>query len=182
MGLDPGRGDRVNLFSLVTYIPDPMGSFLDRLRQELVPSCTLKAHVTILPPRPLSDGAEKALDQIRSQVREFTPFEVQVGDVEIFGITSVIYLAVRSGFPELCGMHKELNSEALRFEESFRYHPHITLAQQLAAEQVSGVFDLARMRWAAFSHKRSFRVEKVTFVQGTITDSWIDLADCPVGR
>ena len=51
---DPAAWDRINSFALVSYIPEPLAGFLDRLRQELVPNCFLRAHVTILPPRPIS--------------------------------------------------------------------------------------------------------------------------------
>ena len=44
----PTVWDRINSFALVTYIPEPLAGFLDRLRQELVPNCFLRAHATIL--------------------------------------------------------------------------------------------------------------------------------------
>lgn len=180
MAFDPGGSDRVNLFSLVTYIPDPLGSFLDRLRQELVPSCLLRAHVTVLPPRPLSTDPRTAWSQICRQVREFAPFRICAGEVEIFSISSVIYLTVKEGFAELCRLHEQLNTDTLAFGEPFPYHPHITLAQQLSPEQIEGVYELARRRWAEFPHERCFRVERLTFVQGTVSNSWVDLAECPL--
>jgi len=36
---DPAAWDRINSFALVSYIPEPLAGFLDRLRQELVPNC-----------------------------------------------------------------------------------------------------------------------------------------------
>lgn len=178
---NPGGSDRVNLFSLVTYIPDPLGSFLDRLRQELVPSCLLRAHVTVLPPRPLPIEPGAAWTQICRRLAEFAPFNVCAGDVEIFSVSSVIYLAVKEGFAELCRLHEQLNTDSLAYGEPFPYHPHITLAQQLAPEQIEGVYELARRRWAEFPHPRCFRVDRLTFVQGTVSNSWVDLAECCLG-
>jgi len=171
----------INLFSLVAYIPDPLGSFLDRLRQEFVPACNLKAHVTILPPRPMSADVEGATDLVRSRIRELSPFEVRLTDVEVFSMTSVVYLSVGTGFSDLCQMHEILNVNGLHFKEPYPYHPHITVAQQMAPEQVEGVYELARRRWAEFGYDRSFKVEAVTFVQGTNTGEWIDLAGYPIG-
>jgi hypothetical protein len=45
---------RLNVFALVIYIGDPLGRFLDDLRRELSPQCNPHAHVSVLPPRPLS--------------------------------------------------------------------------------------------------------------------------------
>lgn len=177
----PDGGGRTNLFSLVAYIPDPLGSFLDRLRTELVPSCRLKAHVTVLPPRPIFDNVDAALDQLRSGLRDFSPFEVRATQVEMFSLTSVVYLCVGAGFAKLRRLHEVLNTGPLQFCEPYPYHPHITLAQQMAPEQVEGVFELARLRWAQCPFERSFTVESLAFVQGTCTGDWIDLVECPVG-
>jgi 2'-5' RNA ligase len=171
----------INLFSVVAYLPDPLGSFVDQLRQELVPSGNLRAHVTILPPRPLTVGIETAIARIRSGIRDLSPFEVQVKDVEIFAITSVVYLSLGKGCSRICEMHDLLNVDELRFEEPYLFHPHITLAQQITPEQIPGVYELARLRWAHYPYKKSFVMDCVTFVQGTANGAWIDLEECPVG-
>jgi len=174
-----GEG-RINLFSLVSYIPDPLGSFIDGLRQELVPSCRLRAHVTVLPPRPISVNIDEAYAQLRSALRDVAPFEVQLRDVEIFGVSSVIYFGIVGGFSKLCRMHEILNVEGLHFQEPYSFHPHVTLAQQITPEQIPAVYELARRRWAEYRGKRAFAVDSVTFVQGTEIGSWIDLAECPI--
>jgi len=65
MYTDPAAWDRINSFALVSYIPEPLAGFLDRLRQELVPDCFLRAHVTILPPRPICSPPGEAWDLVR---------------------------------------------------------------------------------------------------------------------
>jgi hypothetical protein len=72
MASDPLPGERINLFSLVTYLPEPLAGFIDHLRQELVPGCSLRAHVTYLVPRPLRD-AEVASEHIRKTLRQIQP-------------------------------------------------------------------------------------------------------------
>jgi 2'-5' RNA ligase len=180
MGFDPGGEGRINLFSLVAYLPDPLASFVDGLRQELVPSCNLRAHVTILPPRPLSVGVEAGAAQVRAGMRDLSPFEVQVRDVGMFAISSVVFLGLGGGFSKLCEIHDMLSVDGLLFKEPYPYHPHVTVAQQITPEQIPGVFELARRRWAQYPHRRSFLVDSVTFVQGTRTGAWIDLDDCPI--
>jgi len=181
MASDPSSGERINLFSLVTYLPEPLGSFIDQLRGELVPGCSLRAHVTVLPPRPLSQPAEEAGAKIRSKLAEFEPFELRLGDVEIFTMSSVVYLALPRGADEIRRLHDALNAAAAPFAEPFPFHPHVTLAQQISAEQVPDVFEHARYRWAEFRHKRSFLVDRATFVQAINLYCWVDLEECPIG-
>lgn len=182
MESDSDRGGRINLFSLVAYIPDPLGGYMDKLRQELIPSCRLRAHVTILPPRPVFEETGKALEELRDHLRDFEPFEVRAGDVEMFSMTSVVYVALASGFNRIRHIHDVLNSGALKFCEPYPFHPHLTLAQQMTPEQISGVYELARMRWAQCPFERVFPVDTLAFVQGTAMGTWIDLADCPIGQ
>jgi 2'-5' RNA ligase len=181
MASDPRSGERINLFSLVTYLPEPLGSFIDQLRGELVPGCSLRAHVTVLPPRPLSRPADEVGARIRSALEEFDPFELRLGDVEIFTMSSVVYLALAKGIDDMRCLHDALNADAAPFAEPFPFHPHVTLAQQISPDQVPDVFEHARYRWAEFSHKRSFLVDHATFVQAINLYCWVDLEDCPLG-
>jgi 2'-5' RNA ligase len=178
MQSDPGEGGSCSLFALVTYVPDPLGSFLDALRQELVPACNLRAHVTVLPPRRLAIPVEAAWDRIRSDAVAYPAFEIAINDVEIFSISSVVYLGLAAGRQELVRLHDLLNTNGLHTVEAYPYHPHITLAQNMAPEQVAGVFALARRRWAEYRDARSFPADRVTFVRGETLDCWRDLREC----
>ena len=179
---DPVPGDRINSFALVGYIPEPLAGFLDRLRQELVPNCFLRAHVTILPPRPLCTSSEEAWTTIRRLIPHFAPFEVELAQVEIFPKSDVIYLGVGGGSDELKRMHDALDIDGMRFDELYQYHPHVTLAQDLQHDVVSEMADLARARWAEFRFDRNFRVEKAVFVQNTDCNDWLDLGECTLGQ
>src|SRR3954449_9213128 len=54
-------------FALVSYIPGRLAEFLDRLRCELSPGCRLRAHVTILPPRPVDLNTHETVRQIATE-------------------------------------------------------------------------------------------------------------------
>lgn len=182
MASDPCSRERINLFSLVTYLPQPLGCFIDQLRGELVPGCSLQAHVTILPPRPLQEKPEVVWEHIRSRLREFEPFEIRLNEVEIFTTSTVVHLALSKGFAHMQRLHGALNTGPAHFQEPFPFHPHVTLAQQITEEQLPAVFHLARYRWAEFAEARSFMVDKATFVQCTVFNSWIDLEEEELGR
>jgi 2'-5' RNA ligase len=169
--------DRINLFALVVYIPDPLAAFLDHLRRELVPGCLPRAHVTILPPRPLAVDARAAIEVARAQVSGFPSFEITAGDVEIFPRTNVIYIGIQEGERELREMHRALNKGALAFDEPFEYHPHITLAQELIPSEVQPLYEHASKSWAAFRHSKRLRAEQAFFVQSTVACTWVDLAE-----
>src|SRR6266436_165187 len=133
---------RINLFALVVYIPDPLAGFLDDLRKELVADCLPRAHVTILPPRPLQAGqagTDAAIEQARTVAGGFAPFDIATGEVEIFPTTDVIYIGIQSGERELREMYRALNHGPLAFREPFSYHPHITLAQGLPPDRERNV-------------------------------------------
>jgi 2'-5' RNA ligase len=172
---DPCGQGLVGTFALVTYIPDPLRKFLDDLRRELVPGCTPAAHVTILPPRPLSGTPEAAIETIRSRIHDFAPFEIETGDVAVFPVSDVVYLGLKKGAKELLPLHAALNVGPLKYQEPFPYHPHITLAQNLTHEQSVELAALARRRWSEYPYPRAFVVESLAFVQNTKRNLWIDL-------
>jgi len=188
MNLDPNGGpshilaeERLNVFALVIYIPDPLGRTLDDLRRELVPHYNPHAHVSVLPPRPLAADWEAASLQARALTGAWAPFDVELTGVQVFPVTDVLYLEVGSGASELRRMHAAMNADALQFEEPFPYHPHVTLAQDVPHEDVPAMSELASRRWAEYRGSRTFRAERAVFVQATQYNRWIDLAEYSLG-
>ncbi len=178
---DPTRRERINSFALVSYVPDPLATFLDQLRQELVPTCFLRAHISILPPRLLKVSPDEAWRQIRELAALFRPFDVHLTDVQVFPGTDVIYLAPGAESERISEMHAVLNTNGLESAEAFEFVPHITLAQELAPGEVAEVMDMARQRWAEYPNERGFHLDTVTFVQNTEGNNWIDLGECRLG-
>ena len=172
-------GERINSFAVVSYLPDPLGAYLSALRVQLVPGCAALSHVTLLPPRPLEDP-EQAWKQTVATLGDFHPFELELGPVEVFPVTNVVYLSILKGFGNLVAMHEALNRGAMHFAEPYRYHPHVTLAQELSAEQQAPVLARAQAAWEACPHRRSYIVDPLYFVQNTIDSGsgqniWVDL-------
>ena len=168
---------RLNVFALVIYIPDPLGRFLDDLRRELVPGCNPHAHVSVLPPRPLAVDWQVAGQQVRACADAWAPFEIELGPIRMFPVTNVIYIELSRGAEEMHRMHALMNTGALESPEPFEYHPHITLAQELAPADVEATNRLAERRWAEYTGSRRFRAERAAFVQNTIGNCWLDLAE-----
>lgn len=176
---DNGQGQG-NQFALVSYIaPEPLGSFLDHLRLILAPDCRPHAHVTVLPPRYLSGTVGKAEAELREAVASFHAFEVELGDVELFAATDVVYIEVTSGYRELRELHDTLNRGAVQFDEQYSFHPHITLAQNMPKEVVAARLTASREAWKAWTGPRKFWVDQLTFVENFM-DLWKDLACLPL--
>jgi len=173
-------GERLNQFALVVYFPDPLARFLDDLRLELVQGCRPRAHVTVLPPRPLDD-VEAAAEQGRAMAMDFPPFEIEAGDVDIFSQTNVIYIGVRRGAEELRVMHDAMNNGDLAYKEPYPYHPHITLAQEFDPAETARLQVLAERRWAEYRGPRTLHAERLAFVQNTAGQCWLDLAEFELG-
>lgn len=169
-----------SLYALVIYLPDPLGSFLDALRLEIVPCCNPHAHVSVLPPRPLPIEPDAAIAEARDIVAGFAPFEIELGGIEKFDSTDVIYISVERGAEQLFQIHRSLNRGALAFDEPFAYHPHVTLAQEIPPDAVAPSRDLATARWRDYPGPRSFRAHNTMFVRNTSGNLWVDLADGPL--
>lgn len=177
MGCKAASGTPVNCFALVNYIPGELGRFLNALRIELVAGCHAQSHVTLLPPRSLVASTPEAWSAIQAISEALPPFDITLGDIEIFPVTNVIYLAIANGRPRLLEAHATLCQGPLDNAEAFPYHPHVTLAQGLLPEQVQTAADLARLRWREYTGPRSFPVNDLVFVQNTDTNDWLDLED-----
>jgi 2'-5' RNA ligase len=182
-----GRGLLINSFALVSYLSGPLAALLDEIRHDFAPGSRAKAHLTILPPRSLFSfgnptAIPEALGQLRTSLQDFSPFTVELGDIEVFSGTNVIYVSIQSGFAELERMHRSLNVGCLMFEEPHTYHPHVTVVQELEPADVLNAAQFARWRWSECKHSRAVHVDRLTFVQNTLENTWTDLASLELGR
>jgi 2'-5' RNA ligase len=176
MGCSDGLESSPNQYALVGYIPNPLGSFLDHFRLELVPGCSPHAHVTVLPPRPIRASETEGAEELLIHAAEFSDFEVELGDVEVFPISKVVFIGLRRGEAELREMYRALNRGAMAFQEPFPYHPHVTLAQKFAVEDLDRIYALATRRWDEYRYDRHFTVDSLDFVKNLYGNHWMDLA------
>lgn len=165
---------------MVAYIPEPLGGYLSAMRSELVPGCTLRSHITILPPRRLAAGAEDLSAEIERLAQNLPAFEVALGELEVFSSTGVIYLELSSGRQSVEQAHAALNHGILFAEDAFPFHPHVTIAQNLGAAPFGEVLAAARRRWQECSLPRQFVVEDLVLVRSVTPDCWEDLSRRPL--
>lgn len=164
-------------YALVGYIPDPLGSYLNGLRSELVAGCRLRSHVTLLPPRRLRADSATLIQELEERSRLLPPFEVTLGEIELFETTRVIYIAIERGWRQILESHELLSAGLFSFEEYYPFHPHMTLAQELEGAAFEGVLERARERWRDCPYPRSFEVRHLTFVQNVDPNRWDTLSE-----
>lgn len=177
MECDP-TSDPINSFALVSYIPGRLGDFITKLRQDLVATCVARSHVSILPPRPLSVHPEQVAEQIRATLVPFPPFDLDMPRIRVFEQTSVIFCEIGRGRTELIELHDAMNTGGLAYDEPFKYHPHVTLAQGIDRDGLPEIYEMALRRWNESAPSSHVWIENVTFVQNTAGNVWIDLDEC----
>ena len=151
-------------FALVSYIPDPLGSFLHKLRHSLPGEDNPQPHITILPPRPLKLPVEAASQQAQDILLQFPAFDVELWKVRSFPETHVLYLDLKSGNKALHDLHAALNAGELRHRETFDFLPHLTLGGPVALTDVQAVRERAEALWYPFEYPRCFLLDEIVFL------------------
>lgn len=151
-------------FALVSYVPDPLASFVHRLRGSLPGIGNPQAHITILPPRPLRLPVDTAAEQVRNALRNFPPFAVQLTRVSRFVETNFLYLEIGEGNAVLHSMHDTLNEGELAHEETIEFRPHLTLGGPVPPERLKEARGRAEDLWRSAICQPRFTLEDVVFL------------------
>jgi 2'-5' RNA ligase len=160
------------LFALIGFVPGALGDYLNLLRQQLVPGCPHKSHVSLLPPRTLGGTPSHLSGILRRRLLSIQPCRVGLGEVEVFPATGVIYLGIESGGDDLRRIHGLLSQDEFDFDETYPFHPHITLAQDFPLAQSDELAERACSLWKTWDGERSFLLDRVSFVRGVDLNDW----------
>jgi 2'-5' RNA ligase len=123
---------------------------------------------------------KQAIEELTEESRLFPPIEIELGDVQVFPVSNVIYVELAKGQRDIHILHDLLERGILKHKCVFDFHPHITIAQNLPADLVDEAFRIARAQWAAYEESRTFVVESLSFVQNIAPGLWLDLAKVPL--
>jgi 2'-5' RNA ligase len=170
-------------YALVAYVRKPIGDFVEKLRRELHPELPqFAAHITILPPRPLSDTEPAAIHMLEEACGHVEAFEVTLGEVETFiPVTPTVFIRVAHGATRMQELHDRLNHGSLICPEQWPYTPHLTIAKMTTEEQAWKAADVARRRWHEYHSTRRVALEELTFVRESAPNDWVDLAPVRLG-
>jgi 2'-5' RNA ligase len=170
-------------YALVTYVRNPVGEFVEQLRQELHPTIAhMAAHLTILPPRELAGSESSALEFLEEACGRVIPFSVELGDVETFlPTTPTVFIQVKRAAYRMRELHDQLCGRELSCDENWPYIPHLTIMKTQTDEQARAACRMAQERWAQFPGKREVHVEKLMFVREK-DGCWKDVAPVPLSH
>lgn len=150
--------------ALVAYIPDPLRSVLDGLRQVLPGDHVPQPHITILPPRALKLPVQEASEQAEGILRRVLAFEIELAKVHYFPETNFLYLSVGAGDASLRRLHQALNSGLLHSGEEFEFRPHLTLGGPVPHAQLDSTQAQLQKAWQSAPCSRRFTLDELVFL------------------
>ncbi|MFY1700367.1 MULTISPECIES: 2'-5' RNA ligase family protein [Micromonospora] len=172
-------GDTIQI-GVAVDIPEPWGALLTRRRAEAgdPQAADIPAHVTLLGPTEIPVTALPAVESHLSSVAAaHLPFTLHLRGTGTFRpVTQVVFVAVAAGISECELLAAAIGSASeLHREARFPYHPHVTVAQDVAPEAL----DQAYEDLADFS--AMFEVDSFTLFSHSGQARWQPRRDFPLG-
>jgi 2'-5' RNA ligase len=96
----------------------------------------IPAHITLVTTTPTLDW-EATLQHVRKVARAQAPFMVTIAGTGTFRpVSPVVYIKVEEGFDSCVDLHEKLQTGPLQRDLPFSYHPHVTIAHDVAPESL----------------------------------------------
>lgn len=162
-------------------IPEPWGSKLTRRRAEAGDPAAprVPAHLTLLGPTEIDESRLLEIeDHLSGVAAAHPPYPLHLRGTGTFRpVTQVVFVAVAAGISECELLAASVGaSPALRREQRFPYHPHVTVAQDVPPEALDAVFeDLA-------GFEARFTVDCFTLFEHEAEGRWRARRDFPLRR
>ncbi|MEO8107526.1 MAG: 2'-5' RNA ligase family protein, partial [Actinomycetes bacterium] len=146
-----GSGAASLTVGVAITVPDPWGEELQELRASFGDrlAWTVPTHITLLPPTQVSSHRLSVVDDhLRQLVQTTEGFEVTLAGTDTFRpVSQTSFVAVTEGAERCAQLADRVRSGPLRRSLLFPYHPHVTIAVELADE----AHDVAERRLAEFA-------------------------------
>ncbi|WP_446218241.1 2'-5' RNA ligase family protein [Micromonospora sp. IBHARD004] len=139
----PDAGDTIQI-GIAVDIPEPWGGTLTRRRVEAGDPQAVPAHVTLLGPTEIPVAALPAVEKHLAEVATaHLPFTLHLRGTGTFRpVTQVVFVAVAAGISECELLASAIRSAPeLHREARFPYHPHVTVAQDVAPEALDRAYE-----------------------------------------
>ncbi|HSF25879.1 MAG TPA: 2'-5' RNA ligase family protein [Actinomycetes bacterium] len=126
-------------------IPEPFGPELQGWREAFGDPLAraIPPHVTLLPPTVVADADLAAIEAHLCEVAgRSTAFPMHLRGTGTFRpVSPVVFVALVEGIAGCERLESAIRSGPLQRELSFYYHPHVTVAHQLADDALDEAFD-----------------------------------------
>ncbi len=169
---------RVNVGVLMA-VPEPFATTLATWRERVgdPEGRRVPPHVTLLPPTLVrADRLEAAERHLTRVAVQGEPFEMRLSGTGTFRpVSDVVFVVVTAGIAQCEQLERQVRSGPLARTTRFPYHPHVTVAHDVAPEQLDAAYD----GLAGFDAR--FPVDVFTlFYQGS-DGVWLPRRDFPLG-
>ncbi len=146
----------VRTIGVAIAIPEPHGSELQSWREHFGDPLALSipTHVTLLPPTPVGDEDMPAIEaHLRTIAAESAPFDILLRGTGTFRPASpVVFITLAEGISDCELLEQGVRSGPLGHRElEFVYHPHVTVAHDIADEALSHAFEKLAQYEARFA-------------------------------
>lgn len=145
-GADDAAGAKHSLvIGVAIEVPEPWRSELvvARDRYSSAEVSTIPPHITLLPPADVPEWQLDAVQAHLARVAEDCPaFDVRLRGTATFRpVSPVVFLSVVEGISGCERLERGIRSGVLLRRRHFPYHPHVTLAQEVADDVLDQAFD-----------------------------------------
>ncbi|HEU4542504.1 MAG TPA: 2'-5' RNA ligase family protein [Jiangellaceae bacterium] len=177
---EPIQHDDVRTIGVAIAIPPPFGPELQRSRQSFGDPMAeaIPPHVTLLPPTDVGgDELPDITKHLNSIAASADPFEIHLRGTATFRpVSPVVFVALARGISHCEMMASAVRTGPLTIDLHFPYHPHVTVAHNLADEALDRAFtELADFEAAfpvtafgLYEHRPDgYWVEQRSFLLGT---------------
>jgi len=150
-GADCGAGDTMCVGVILGFPPEIArelqewrASFGDPMA-EVIP-----AHITLITTTPTQDWAATR-EHVRAVAKTQEPFNITISGTGSFRpVSPVVFVNVEEGFDECVELHEKLQSGPLERRLPFPYHPHVTVAHDVAQKNLDEAETVLRDYRATF--------------------------------
>jgi 2'-5' RNA ligase len=126
-------------------IPEPYGTELQRVRESFGDPLarSIPTHITLLPPTEVASDELETIDKhLRTIAESEQPFEIHLrGSGTFRPVSPVVFVSVVLGISDCERVESRVRSGPLQRELSFPYHPHVTVAHDIADDRLDRAFD-----------------------------------------
>lgn len=160
-------------------VPEPHGEWLRAQRRSFGDANAdhIPSHITLAPPLDVRrEELARVTEALTAEARRHTPFVIALGGTGTFRpVSEVVYVVVRQGVPESAELARGVTRALKAPEPMHEFHPHVTVAHDISAEQL----DHAATELADF--EAEFMVSAFSLYVHDITRGWTPLKDFPLG-
>jgi 2'-5' RNA ligase len=162
-------------------IPEPflseLGAFRERFGDPLAHA--IVAHITLVPPMQVDDEQHLAavIDHLAAAAAQLHGFPLVLAGAGTFRpVSPVVFVPIAEGEQHVCAVEAVVRRGPLGRELQFPYHPHVTVAHDLAEEWLDEAEE------AMAPYRAAYQVDSLgLFVQGS-DGVWRQRVEFPFGR